>query len=98
MCPVFSRLKKGISSVLHWCLTGVSLVSQREVNGKSTSECGEFVTDLYWTCNGLTNETPKRVYCNTGESVVSEIRKKRSRSETAMSRNQTKITFWCVLQ
>lgn len=72
--------------------------SQREVNGKSTSERGEFVTDLYWTCNGLTNETPKRVYCNTGESVVSEIRKKRSRSETAMSRNQTKITFWCVLQ
>lgn len=67
--------------------------SQREVNGKSTSERGEFVTDLYWTCNGLTNETPKRVYCNTGESVVSEIRKKRSRSETAMSRNQTKITF-----
>ena len=36
MCSVFSRLKKGISSVLHWSLTGVSLVSQREVNGKLT--------------------------------------------------------------
>ena len=41
MCPVFSRLKKGISSVLHWCLTGVSLVSQREVDGES----GTFVVD-----------------------------------------------------
>ena len=40
MCLVFSRLKKGISSVLHWCLTGVSLVSQREVNGGKWFFCG----------------------------------------------------------
>ena len=75
------------------CLVSKLTGSQREVNGKSTSECGELVTVLYSSCNGQTNETPKKVCYNTGESVVSEIRKKRSRSETAMSRNQTKITF-----
>ena len=46
MCPVFSRLKKGISSVLHWCLTGVSLVSQREVNGKWMDGGGVFLFDF----------------------------------------------------
>ena len=76
------------------CLVSKLTGSQREVNGKSTSECGELVTVLYSSCNGQTNETPKKVCYNTGESVVSEIRKKRSRSETAMSRNQTKITFF----
>ena len=48
MCPVFSRLKKGISSVLHWSLTGVSLVSQREVNGKSTGSQWGKVVLLWW--------------------------------------------------
>lgn len=45
MCSVFSKLKRCISNVLHWCCAGVSLVSQREVNGKWMGESGTFVVD-----------------------------------------------------
>ena len=58
MCPVFSRLKKGISSVLHWCLTGVSLVSQREVNGKWMDGGGVFLFDFILKREGYINESP----------------------------------------
>ena len=52
MCSVFSRLKKGISSVLHWSLTGVSLVSQREVNGKLTESQREVDGGKWYFCGG----------------------------------------------
>ena len=52
MCSVFSKLKRCISNVLHWCCAGVSLVSQREVNGKLTESQREVDGGKWHFCGG----------------------------------------------